>query len=194
MTALPSVTDCYQIMAEYSMLDNIRKHSIIVARAARVLHSRLSANSMISDLPPVELLVAGALLHDVAKTECLDRQCDHASVGADICLDLGYPAIAEIVAEHVRLKTFAPKRYESGIFLAKEIVYYADKRVLHDKVVGLPQRLEYIMDRYGNNDSERIEIIKANFSRCVELEDWLCHYSGARAETLLESMTHEELI
>jgi hypothetical protein len=32
-----------------------------------------------------------------------------------------------------------------------EIVNYADKRVLHDRVVSLNRRMEYIVQRYGTN-------------------------------------------
>ena len=49
------------------------------------------------------------------------------------------------------------------IELAKEIVYYADKRVKHDEIVDLDMRLEYILDRYGLGDPRRHRAIENNF-------------------------------
>ena len=123
--------------------------------------------------PPRDLVITGALLHDIAKTQCIEDFCDHAQIGRDICIDLGYPEIGEIVREHVILASFPVERYEKGTFLAKEVVYYADKRVLHDRVVSLDARLDYIIERYGNNDSARHALIRKNFRRCQELETFL---------------------
>ena len=68
------------------------------------------------------------------------------------------------------LQDFSPDRYGQGIFQAQEIVYYADKRVRHDAVVTLDERLEYILERYGKNDERIHEQIRNNFSRCGQLE------------------------
>jgi putative nucleotidyltransferase with HDIG domain len=155
-------------MSEFAMLDNIREHSLMVAQVAETL---LAGMETLGDArPPRDLVISGALLHDIAKTQCIKDSCDHSKVGKDICIDLGYPEIGEIVREHVILASFSVERYEKGIFLAKEIVYYADKRVLHDRVVSLDARLDYIIDRYGNNDIARHILIRKNFRRCQELE------------------------
>ena len=84
-----------------------------------------------------------------------------------------WPAIAEIVSEHVVLSDFAPERYGQGIFNAKELVYYADKRVRHEEIVSLEGRLEYILGRYGDNDPVKESLIIANFRICQELEQML---------------------
>ena len=157
------------------MLDNIRAHSIMVARVAQVLLQELadSAKTALSTLPSENLVLAGALLHDIAKTPCLKNRCDHAKHGRDICLELGYPEVAEVVREHVILTDFSLIRYKNGHFLAKELVYYADKRVRHDEIVSIEERLEYILENYGNNDPQRHSLIRKNFDKCIQLEDSL---------------------
>ncbi len=154
------------------MLDNIRAHSIMVARVAQVLFQELANSSKItpSTLPSEDLVLAGALLHDIAKTPCLKNRCDHAKHGRDICLELGYPEVAKVVREHVILTNFSMTRYETGHFLATEIVYYADKRVRHDEIVSIEKRLEYILENYGNNDPQRYSLIRENFDKCRQLE------------------------
>lgn len=159
-------------MDEYAMLDNIRAHSIMVARVAYFVLQGL-ADSSSSPPPSEKLVLAGALLHDIAKTPCLKNRCDHAKHGREICLELGYPEVAEIVREHVILMDFSLARYGKGDFLAKEIVYYADKRVRHDEIVSLEERLEYILENYGNNDPKRHRLIKENFAKCQQFENFL---------------------
>jgi putative nucleotidyltransferase with HDIG domain len=172
--AIPSKDQCLALMDQFGMLDNIRAHSLTVARVAETLVAGLAETcGKKEELPERELVIAGAMLHDIAKTICLQEECLHAEKGREICMNLGFPAVAEIVAEHVLLKEFSVERYAQGIFFAKEIVYYADKRVRHDTVVSLDARLAYIMERYGNNDPSRHQRIEDNFQRCRTLEHHL---------------------
>jgi HD superfamily phosphodiesterase len=171
---IPSKAQCLALMDQYGMFDNIRLHSLTVAKVAEtVLQGLTERNGEDINLPEKGLVLAGALLHDIAKTICLQQDCLHAQKGRDICLEHGYPAIAEIVCEHVLLREFSVERYAQGNFHAKEIVYYADKRVRHDTIVSLEERLSYILERYGNNDEERVERIRDNFQRCRTLEKYL---------------------
>ena len=103
--------------------------------------------------------------------------------------------VGEIVREHVILRDFSPERYGRGQFQAKEIVYYADKRVCHDEIVPLHQRLDYIVDRYARNDHERQELIRANFQRCVILEGYLFAGLDFQPEDLKkQSQGHDILV
>lgn len=56
------------------------------------------------------------------------------------------------------------------------IVYYADKRVRHNVVVNLDERLEYILDHYGKGTPDRRELIRKNFNKCLALEQHLFHW------------------
>jgi len=70
------------------------------------------------------------------------------------------------VEEHVRLKSWNVH----GKHCEKEIVYYADKRVNHDKVVTLDERLTYILKRYGGNEEALHRRIRKNFQFCKQIE------------------------
>ncbi len=158
-------------MAEYSMLEHIQAHSFVVARVAEALLNGCTLPQ--ENLPPMDEVMAGALLHDIAKTKCLKENCNHAEVGKEICVHHGYPEIGAIVDEHVILHSFSRKRLGAGHFTARDIIHYADKRVRHDEIVSLDKRLEYILERYGNNDKQRHFLIHRNFTRCQELEAYL---------------------
>ncbi len=188
--SVPTTQQCYSLMDEYAMLNNIRAHSLMVTRVAQALLDALADSTRaIAPLPAGNLVVAGALLHDIAKTRCLESNCDHARHGRDICLELGYPEVAEVVREHVILTEFSPKRYGHGHFLAKELVYYADKRVRHDEIVSLDERLDYILERYGNNDPRRHSMINKNFDKCRQLETFLFFFAELEAGSLQEVVT-----
>ncbi len=170
--AIPDMAACIHLMGKYRMLDNIRHHSIVVARIADLIVAELEHNNKLP-VPKRSLVLAGALLHDIAKTPCLTDDCEHAACGAEICREHGYAEIATIVDEHVIIRDFNPDRYAGGRFTAEEIVYYADKRVRHKRVVSLLQRLEYIIEHYGGNDARRYALIDENFQRCQQLEKYL---------------------
>ncbi len=172
--SIPSINQCLDFIDRYKMLDNIRAHSFKVARVAELLVDGLiEAGKSPALLPSRELVIAGALLHDIAKTECLNGKCRHDDLGQELCIALGFPEIGEIVKEHVILKNFTRELYQEGFFGAKEIVYYADKRVRHDEVVSLESRLEYIIDRYGNDDPRKEHYIRLNFQQCQDVETFL---------------------
>lgn len=172
-TRIPSLPECVQLMEQYGMLANIRHHSLVVARLAEQLLGGLRAFTPARPQVDRNLVIAGALLHDIAKTPCLNSTCDHAKIGADICREHGFPEIAAIVEEHVILRHYEPDRYQEGHFSAQEIVYYADKRVRHHVVVHLDERLKYILDRYSKDNPARQQLIQVNFSKCFTLEQHL---------------------
>jgi len=161
--AVPSISDCLDLMEQYHMLPNIKEHSIVVARVAEIITKGLiSAGHDLS----LETVVAGALLHDIGKTACLDNDDDHAAKGVEICRAHNLESIADIVAEHVILQSYFPENR----FSEKKIVYYSDKRVNHNQVVSLEERLAYILERYGQNNEKRCQAIKRNYALCQDLE------------------------
>ena len=180
-------------MDEYEMLANIRAHSLMVTRVAALLLRELTASQKAeAPRPEADLVLAGALLHDIAKTPCLNSRCDHARLGRDICLQLGFPEVAEVVLEHVTLNEFSPRRYAEGLFLAKELVYYADKRVRHEEIVSLEERLDYILERYGKNDPKRCRLIKTNFGQCQQLETFLFSALPLKPDDLKRAVAREQ--
>jgi len=160
---VPSVSTCFQLMERYEMLENIRQHSIVVAKIARLIAcSLLEAGETIS----LDRVTAAALLHDIAKTSCLRTKKDHAEEGRKICLQNGFDEIAPIVAEHVVLKGYSA----AGRISEKEVVYYADKRVNHHAIVSLDERLRYILKRYGGDGKALRQRITDNFRMCKVVE------------------------
>lgn len=172
--AVPDTATCIRLMDQHQMLDNIRHHSLVVARVADVIAAELEADQRNGEaVIDRALVLAGALLHDIAKTPCLTRGCDHAEAGGRICREHGFIEVAPIVEQHVMLADFSPPALQAGQFTAREIVYYADKRVRHHEIVSLDERLDYILEQYSDGKPEIQRLIRENFDRCRQLEKFL---------------------
>ncbi len=181
----PSIDQCRRYMEDFSMYDNIREHSFMVARVAEILLRGLEQTEIPPHkLPNRDLVIAGALLHDIAKTKCIEEKCRHDQEGETICNDLGLPQIAPIVRDHVILSKYRNEKYQQGIFNATELVFYADKRVNHHQVVSLDARLDYILTNYGANNPSREALIIKNFNQCRNFETHLFDHLDFFPESL----------
>ncbi len=176
---IPSAKECLELMEQYGMLDNIKAHSIMVEKIATLIGQGLKDAGMDISL---EKVVAGALLHDIGKSLCLNTGDDHEAKGREICLKNHLHEIADIVGEHVRLKDY----HLDSPMSEKEIVYYADKRVNDDKVVSLEERLRYLIRRYGKNMKHISQRIRENFQLCKAVEKKLFAKLNFRPEDLLD--------
>jgi len=148
---IPSEEHCRRIISELGMLENIVAHSQQVCRVSLLLTDHLG-------LPGIErkLVRAAALLHDITKTRSFQTNENHAETGARLLADLGYPEVARIVGQHVRLDRYP---LNSSPLTDAEIVNYADKRILHDKIVPLNERMGYILERYGGSPERKRSIL-----------------------------------
>ena len=140
---IPNRNTCLKMMDSYQMLPHIKNHSIRVADVALLISRELNKNGSNFNLDIIE---AAALLHDITKTRSLETGENHSISGGNLLRELGHQRIAEIVEQHV-----LPDKIE-GAVSEEEVVCYADKRVLHDKVVSLEERFDYLVERYGKND------------------------------------------
>jgi putative nucleotidyltransferase with HDIG domain len=162
-TDIPSRQDCLELWEVYAMQPQIRAHSLQVARVANLLAKNL--RPLFPDINP-DLVEAGALLHDIAKSRCLGNKGNHVLEGRDILAGLGYEKVAEIVAQHVRLgDVYCDQEGLDEIVM----VHYADKRVLHDSIVDLETRFEYLKKTYGRTP-EILDGIERLFQETLSLE------------------------
>ncbi len=152
---IPSKNDCFQLMCRMQMLEHIVTHSIQVCRVAMCLTDHLKLNGMQMN---GQLVRAAALLHDITKTRSFETEENHALTGGQVLTDFGYPQVGDLVRQHVRLDHYsAPQNLSEAV-----IVNYADKRVLHDRIVSLNERMRYILKRYGTKaeHTHRIQLLQ----------------------------------
>ena len=138
-------------MGRMQMLENIVAHSIQVCRVGMCLldHLKIPGSRLNG-----QLVQAAALLHDITKTRSFKTEENHAMTGGQVLTDFGYPQVGDLVRQHVRLDNYSEKHNLSEAV----IVNYADKRVLHDRIVSLDERMGYIMERYGTRPEHKRRI------------------------------------
>jgi putative nucleotidyltransferase with HDIG domain len=165
--AIPTRTECYRLIFETGMLEHIVAHSLQVSRVALLLTDSLNAEGAGLDRP---LIRSAALLHDITKTRSLETGERHSETGSDFLSERGYPEVADIVRQHVRLDAYS----KDGSATPAEVVNYADKRVLHDRVAPLDERLGYILERYGGDPQARERILRIwDLTRALEAKLFL---------------------
>jgi uncharacterized protein len=159
-TPLPSPDQVRAWWDEYAMLPNIKDHSEKVCQVALLIAGWLIEAGVGLRLEAVE---AGALCHDIAKTQCLGTRRRHSDEGAEIVGQKGYPELAYLVRNHV----WVPPEHPLDETM---VVTYADKRVNHDRVVSLKERFEYILGNYGAKYPEHIPHMEKGRDQTLAVE------------------------
>jgi len=165
---IPSVETCYRLIEEMGMLPHIVAHSEQVCRVALCLVDHMNHSSAMLNRPLVQ---AAALLHDITKTRSFETGEDHAFTGKEMLKGRGFPEVARVVGQHVHLEN---EVLDEAVDEAR-VVNYADKRVLHDKVVSLEKRMAYIVERYGREEAHRERIMRL-WEESRNLEEHLFRY------------------
>ncbi len=175
---LPNEKACLALLEKYETPDHIVRHCIKVREVGKVLADGLIRNNYHVDL---ELVTAACLLHDIAKYPCiLDRgKGYHDSHGEKMLNEECLPLVAGIVAQHVILKDQG-----DGPVKEEHLVNYADKRVVHDRIVSLDERFQYLADTYGKNP-KALELLDAMKRKTFDLEARIFELLDFRPEDLI---------
>lgn len=183
MENIPSRATCLSLMEQTGMLSPIRNHSLQVCRVALCMGENL--RSVFPQLN-LRLIEAGALLHDIAKTECLTTKGNHVTVGLEMLITMGFPLVAPIVAQHV---SFENPEYYNGLIDEVVLVHYADKRVLHEEIVDLKERFAYLIKTYGRSQ-EVVKRIEALYQDTLGLEKKIFSHLPFPPQALKDHLTY----
>ena len=143
---------CFQLMCDMQMPEHIVAHSLQVCRVGVCLVDHLKLQGIQMDR---QLVIAAALLHDITKTRSFETAENHALTGGQFLTDLGHTQVGNLVRQHVRLDDYSDQKDLSEAV----IINYADKRVLHDRIVSLEERMGYIQQRYGTRPEHKRRIV-----------------------------------
>ncbi len=159
--SLPKRKECLAILAEYHVPPHIVSHSQAVAKLAVFLAQRLNENGAAVD---VTLLEGACLLHDLLRVHDFKesdfnrfeqtlpepdkakwrrlrakyKASSHEDAAYDILREQ-YPTLALAIKRHRYMilldEKDRPETWE------EKLLYYADKRVMHETIVPLKERL-----------------------------------------------------
>jgi len=159
---LPTRKQCFDMIKKHGLPSHIVAHSLAVAKLAVFLAEKLKEKGISVD---IELIDRACLLHDIARP-CDFRDADYKrlkqliteqdkakwqklkSKYGGLCheeityelLKYKYPELATTIKKHRYMAILDEK--EKPNTWEEKLVYYADKRVMHDRIAPLKERLE----------------------------------------------------
>ncbi|MFC1738327.1 HD domain-containing protein [Planctomycetota bacterium] len=183
---LPTQKKCFEIINEHHVPLHIIRHCLAVAKLAVFLAKRLKEKNISVN---VELVERTALLHDIARV-CDFKKLDYNKFNQTVMqadkakweqlrvehkgiyheeaayqiLKARFPTLALVIKKHRYIgmldKEDKPKSWE------EKLVFYADMRIMHDKITPLKQRLEEGHKRnvhfHGSAEQSRINTAKVD--------------------------------
>ncbi|MFH1649605.1 MAG: HDIG domain-containing metalloprotein [Candidatus Woesearchaeota archaeon] len=198
MPNAPSRDECLTLINRYRMPHNIRRHTAAVLTLSMALAKKLNDKDMHVDL---DVLRAGAMLHDLFKVKDImdvddgqlsehpeedwavwrklkeEQKLPHDEAICQLLLPK-YPKVATVIREAGFMNIFV-RGFSS---MESKILYYADKRVMHDKIVSVLDRLDEGYSRYLRHHNNAISMSLA-YEKIKELEDELMQKAGAEQES-----------
>lgn len=150
--SIPGEKRCLELLEKYKLAAGIVEHSVLVAKVAVFLAEALKRSLRDGDRGAggetgidVDLVRAGALLHDIGKTTVFSESRSHAENGALILEREGHGELAEIVRRHLVDAVLEPSRALET--WEQKLVFYADKVVTRE-VISLRERFGDLRARY----------------------------------------------
>lgn len=136
--------ECMDLLKKYNMPENIIQHTLMVNKIAVFLAEKLYEKGEKIFVPTVD---SASLLHDIGKIKAIKGEAEsHVAEGYEILQKENLISEAIICRKHGTLSPLnpitKPKSWE------EKVVYYADKRVLHDKLCSIQERLKDANKRY----------------------------------------------
>lgn len=159
---LPTREDCFDIIREYHVPSHILSHSLAMAKLAVFLAERLKEKGISVNVDQVD---RACLLHDIMRIcdfEKLDyrkfnntiteedkakwkrirelyKGIGHEDAAYDVLREK-YPTLALTVKKHRYMAMLDEN--ERPTSWEEKLVYYADMRIMHDRIVPLKKRLQ----------------------------------------------------
>jgi uncharacterized protein len=183
---LPTREECFEILKEYHVPSHILRHSLAVCRLAVFLTKKLRAKGLAVD---VNLVDRACLLHDMARVCDFDtmdyskfeqtitqedktkweqikarhNETCHEDAAYDI-LKEQYPELALTIKKH-RYMAMLDEKARPDTWEEK-LLYYADMRVMNNRIVPLETRLKDAHKRnlrlHGSITESRINTAKVD--------------------------------
>jgi HD superfamily phosphohydrolase YqeK len=195
---IPTVKECFELFKQCHVPQHIIRHCQAAAGLAVELAEKIAANGVEVN---IDLVHRACLLHEIMRVcdfvKPLEHMFDsgvseddlqkwkqlaerykgirHERAGYEFLKDK-YPELALAIKKHAYKALIEKENCPQTI--EEKLVYYADKRVMHDKIVSLAERLE---EGHRRNQQENCKnTIDAQYvdSLIFELEKELFRYAG----------------
>lgn len=150
---LPTKELALELLRELKVPVSVRRHSIVVAKRAYQIASKITKSKVDKDL-----VLIGGLLHDIGRAKT--HGFKHAIIGGRILRERGYPKeLAKICETHIlggldkedAIKIGLPEKDYLPETIEEKIVCLADKMTAGRKSVTIEERFERWFQKYGES-------------------------------------------
>ena len=164
MSRIPNDQECVQYLLDEGCKMRVIVHCCTVRAVAEEIASRI-------DFVDRDLVVAGALLHDIGRA--VDHSIMHAYIGSGMVSNLGLPKeLVDIVRKHTGAGLDEVDVVELGLppadymprTLEEKIVAHADNLVSDNRVVTHEHSVNKLMAKGAFRGAERIELLHMELS------------------------------
>ncbi len=202
---IKQIKDLYK---KYAVPAHVKKHMMQVAKVAVAIGKRINSNKG-KKIVNLKILNYAALLHDLIKVcdfspndriffnnKYSEHQKEtwrrlikkyahkkHIHAAAEILRTINEDEIAGLVEKHDYKSVVAKNTSDRPNTPEEKIIYYADKRVLHDSVVDLKTRFSDGQKRYAHEKTP-LRLRKTIEKKTYQIEKELCRRAGIAPDDL----------
>lgn len=144
---IPSPEECIEILKQFGADRQLINHCMTVAELAGEIADALNRAGHYVDM---RLVLAGALLHDIAK-----GKKKHDLIGGLWLERMGYSSVAKVIAAHIDLPEDAIEAVDE-----RAVVYFADKLIMGNSFVDINERFNTKLDKYKHDEQAKQAILK----------------------------------
>lgn len=165
---LPTREQAIGILENSHCPRQVINHCLAVAALAEELANRLKDGGQLID---VELVLAGALLHDLGRSK--SQTVDHSLVGAQMAEEIGLPtAVVNIIKRHIGAGISSKEAQALGwpadVYvpqtLEEKVVAYADKRIGNARRVPIEREIKRLQKENKIDAAERVKELHKEIS------------------------------
>ena len=161
---IPTEHQCKKLWEKYNLPEYKKRHVAFVARVALYLATQLKIKTLNFKINE-QLLIAGALLHDIDKNIPKNSSEQHPDTAVRILREEGMEEVAELVKTHslyaILDSAISPKTWE------EKLLYLADKMVKQE-IITVDKRFALWNDEHLHLDAQAT--LDAAYLKVKELE------------------------
>ena len=167
-----------KLYTEFKTPEHVKRHCMGVSNTAARIAEALVAYGVDLD---VELIKSTSIIHDAARI-----YDDHDLVISDKLDEMGHHIAADITRVHMHYKGLERK----PDITETDIVCLADRLVKEDEYVGLDERMEYIINKFGRTP-EREQRIYAGKKKTQSFIDMVEEITGKSIDDIVKGYNGE---
>lgn len=177
---VPTYIEAVAVWKTYQLPEKKQQHSLLVAKLALFLASKLTEKKPV--IIQTKLLLAAALLHDIDKNIPHREGERHPDTGVRILADIGMPEVAYTVKTHplhsILDPAIAPTTWE------EKLLFLADKMTKYE-ILSVDER--FALWRAEQLPQEEVHMLEQSYPKVKQLEEQILTSIGMTSQEVIKA-------